>query len=93
MIRKIVVGSIAFALLLLIAFYFFAQSQKPTYKGTVDLHGLGSEVEVYFDEFGIPHIYADLTSLKLISFSEVWGSNTHQPKPYKNSIRPQTPIC
>ena len=56
MIRKIVVGSIAFALLLLIAFYFFAQSQKPTYKGTVDLPGLGSEVEVYFDDYGIPHI-------------------------------------
>ena len=59
MIRKIMVGSIAFALLLLLAFYFFAQSQKPTYNGTVDLPDLGSEVEVYFDEFGIPHIYAD----------------------------------
>lgn len=59
MIRKIVVGSIAFALLLLIAFYFFAQSQKPTYSGNIDLPGLDSEVEIYFDEFGIPHIYAD----------------------------------
>ena len=62
MIRKIVVGSIAFALLLLIAFYFFAQSQKPTYKGTVDLPQLEDEVEVYFDEFGIPHIYAEKES-------------------------------
>ncbi len=62
MIRKIVVGLISFALLLLIAYFFFAQSQKPTYNGSADLPGLDSEVEVYFDEFGIPHIYAEKES-------------------------------
>ncbi|MGA9270864.1 MAG: penicillin acylase family protein [Lutimonas sp.] len=62
MIRKIVVGLISFALLLLIAYFFFAQSQKPTYSGSADLPGLDSEVEVYFDEFGIPHIFAEKES-------------------------------
>lgn len=71
MIRKIVVGSIAFALLLLIAYYFFAQSQKPNYNGDINLPGLTSEVEVYFDEFGIPHIYAEKESDAIMALGYV----------------------
>ncbi|MCU0399791.1 MAG: penicillin acylase family protein [Algoriphagus sp.] len=32
--------------------------QSPSYKGEVNLTGLDKEVEVYFDSYGIPHIYA-----------------------------------
>ena len=58
MIRKIAVGSILFALLLATVFYLFARSNKPKYNGVENLAGLTAEVEVYFDEIGVPHIYA-----------------------------------
>ncbi|WP_445382058.1 penicillin acylase family protein [Robiginitalea sp. IMCC43444] len=45
-------------LLLLVAGGFLAmQHLKPEYEGEVSMPGLGNEVSVYFDSFGIPHIY------------------------------------
>ena len=38
--------------------YFFIQSLKPTYSGELTLEGLAAESEVYFDQYGIPHVYA-----------------------------------
>lgn len=38
--------------------YFYLQTLKPTYSGEQKLTGLNGEVEVYYDEYGIPHIYA-----------------------------------
>lgn len=38
--------------------YLFYQSLKPTLEGNITLKGLENEVEIYFDEFGIAHIYA-----------------------------------
>lgn len=38
--------------------FLFIQSLKPDYKGNVELSGLSEKVEVYFDPYGIPHIYA-----------------------------------
>jgi len=34
------------------------RSLVPDYSGELELEGLQEEVEVYFDDFGIPHIYA-----------------------------------
>ena len=42
-----------------IAGYFGLQYQKPSYEGTVSLPGLNKRVDVWYDEFGIPHIYAE----------------------------------
>ncbi len=54
-----------FLLILLILFivsiagiYFYLKSTAPQYEGALDIEGIESEVKVYFDEFGIPHIYA-----------------------------------
>jgi len=38
--------------------YLFLTSTAPVYEGTVTLQGVKSEVEVYFDNYGVPHIYA-----------------------------------
>ena len=38
--------------------YLYYQSLKPTLEGELTLQGLQQEVEVYFDDYGIPHIYA-----------------------------------
>ena len=46
------------ALLITICCYFFIQSNRPTYNGELVLSGISEEVSVYFDDFGIPHIYA-----------------------------------
>lgn len=38
--------------------YFYVQSTAPVYEGAVTLKGLQGEVEVYYDTYGVPHIYA-----------------------------------
>jgi len=38
--------------------FFILKSYKPQYSGELKLSGLKDEVKVYFDEYGIPHIYA-----------------------------------
>lgn len=42
-----------------IGLYFFLQSLKPTYEGNLSLIDLKTETTVYYDDYGIPHIYAD----------------------------------
>ena len=37
----------------------YKNSLEPIYKGKVDIKGLENSVEVYYDDYGIPHIYAD----------------------------------
>lgn len=44
--------------LLAIGIYFYLQHLKPSYKGELSLPGLEQPVEVLFDDFGVPHIYA-----------------------------------
>jgi penicillin amidase len=36
----------------------YLQNSKPSYEGSVSLNGPAAEVEVWYDEFGVPHIYA-----------------------------------
>jgi penicillin amidase len=38
--------------------YWFLNSSKPKYHGEITTSHLENEVEIYFDAFGIPHIYA-----------------------------------
>ncbi len=38
--------------------YFWLRSTKPVYSGNLKLKGLEKEVEVIFDSYGVPHIYA-----------------------------------
>ncbi len=50
---------LALIIILFIAGYFFINSLKPDYKGTKTLPNLTSEVIINYDDYGIPHIYAD----------------------------------
>ncbi len=45
-------------ILLLIFGLFFAKSLKPTYNGELKLANLQEEVQVFYDDYGVPHIYA-----------------------------------
>ncbi len=52
---------IALAILVLVAAvggYLYVQSTAPVYEGSVTLAGLKGDVEVYYDDYGVPHIYA-----------------------------------
>lgn len=56
--RKILVFTISTVLLIVILLFCYAQYQKPTYEGTLQLTNLKQSTKVYFDNYGIPHIYA-----------------------------------
>jgi penicillin amidase len=57
-IRKIVVAVIALLLVLVVGVLIYLTSQKPKYAGLIQLEGLQKPVEVIYDFYGIPHIYA-----------------------------------
>jgi len=44
--------------LLLFSGFIFTNSLRPTYNGKLSLTSLKNEVEVYYDTYGVPHIYA-----------------------------------
>ena len=56
--KKIVLILLALLVLFAIFGFFFTRNLKPVYEGTLVLNGLKNEVEVYYDDYGIPHIYA-----------------------------------
>lgn len=65
---KILVGLL---IVLFIAGYFFFNNLKPTYNGEKSIKNLHSETTVYFDDYGIPHIYADNQEDAMRSFGYV----------------------
>lgn len=59
MLKKIAKITLILIVIFGIGFFFFVSSNKPTYSGSLELKNLSSEVTVYFDKIGVPHIYAD----------------------------------
>ncbi len=56
--KKILLSLAVIIIILLIFGFFFAQSLKPTYEGELRLENLQNEVTVFYDDYGVPHIYA-----------------------------------
>lgn len=56
--KKILIYLILIVVGLLIGSYIYLQTQKPNYDGKLKLEGLHHKVDVHFDEWGVPHIYA-----------------------------------
>ena len=44
--------------LLILSGFIFTNNLKPIYSGNLELASLKNEVEVFYDEYGVPHIYA-----------------------------------
>lgn len=58
-----------FLLIVLIgAFFIYRSYQKPKYEGEVYLKNIKKETTVYFDEFGVPHIYAQNSKDAMVVF-------------------------
>ncbi len=57
--KRILIGLLLLVVLIVLSTYLFLNSSKPHYKGETLLSGLSKDVTVYFDDYGIPHIYAE----------------------------------
>ncbi|MFC4480066.1 penicillin acylase family protein [Flavobacterium chungangensis] len=58
-IKKILLTLLVVIVILAIGLCAYIFHLKPKYEGSVQLNNLEKETTVYFDDFGIPHIYAD----------------------------------
>ncbi len=56
-IKRIFLSFFLLLVLLCLGVYLYLYSHKPSYSGEVSLSGLQNETEVYFDSYGVPHIY------------------------------------
>ena len=57
--KKIALIFISIITILIIGFFVYAQYQKPKYDGELALKNISKTANIYFDDYGIPHIYAD----------------------------------
>ena len=57
--KKTTLIFISIIAILVIVFFVYAQYQKPKYEGELALKNISKTTNVYFDDYGIPHIYAD----------------------------------
>ena len=57
--KKVLLALLALLVLIGIVFFIFISSLKPDYSGTKKLANLANGVNVYYDAYGIPHIYAE----------------------------------
>ena len=58
-IKKILLTLLVLIVILAIGLCAYIFHLKPKYEGSVQLNNLEKETTVYFDDFGVPHIYAD----------------------------------
>jgi len=57
--KKILFGLILIISFVLIGIWWYFNSLKPTYEGNLSINNIQNETTVYFDDYGIPHIYAE----------------------------------
>jgi penicillin amidase len=57
--KYIVTGLLIIVLLVGALAYLYTRGIRPDYSGEISLKGLSSPVEIYFDDYGVPHIYAN----------------------------------
>jgi penicillin amidase len=58
MFKKILLGVCVLLVASIAAIAFWLYSLVPNYSGDVNLKGLNKQVDVFYDNFGVPHIYA-----------------------------------
>ncbi len=57
--KKILLVVLSIIVLILVGGLIYFNSLKPDYSGEIELQNIGKSTEVYFDDYGIPHIYAE----------------------------------
>ena len=56
--KKVLLILISLIILLSVSLYVYLQTTKPKYEGEISLKNIGKETTVFFDDYGVPHIYA-----------------------------------
>ena len=56
--KRSLIVVLTLVILAVLAVFIYMQTTKPVYSGSIALQGLHEEVEVRFDTYGVPHIYA-----------------------------------
>lgn len=57
--KKIILILVLLCIVIGVSIYAYLLTTKPVYEGEIVLENISKSTEVYFDEYGIPHIYAD----------------------------------
>lgn len=57
--KKLLIGLLSISILIALSLFAYLQYTKPNYQGEENLKNLSTETTVYFDDYGVPHIYAD----------------------------------
>lgn len=57
-VKRIFIGLTTLVLLIAVTLFFYMRSLRPQLSGNLALQGLQKNVEVLFDTYGVPHIYA-----------------------------------
>jgi penicillin amidase len=57
-VKRLLAGIIVLLLLVAVIVFVYLQTQKPVYSGETMLKGLQKEVQILYDNYGVPHIYA-----------------------------------
>ena len=58
LVKRILLGLIGLLAIVVLGFFIFLNTLTPTYEGEDELARISQNVEIYFDTYGIPHIYA-----------------------------------
>ncbi len=57
-IKKVLIILLSIIAILFVSLYVYLQTTKPKYEGEIALKNIAKETTVYFDDYGVPHIYA-----------------------------------
>lgn len=57
--KRILIASVILTSIIVLGVFWFLGSSKPVYSGELVLNGLHKDVQVHYDNYGIPHIYAE----------------------------------
>lgn len=56
--KKVLLIIFALLIVIVLSLLIYLQTTKPKYEGKVDIKNISKNTEVFFDDYGIPHIYA-----------------------------------
>ena len=57
--KKTLLVFVTLLLVIALSLYIYLQTTKPQYEGEIGLKNISKETTVYFDDYGVPHIYAN----------------------------------
>jgi penicillin G amidase len=58
-VKLISMGLIILILIAVTSGFYFLNSKKPTRSGTINFPGLSQKIDIHFDQWAIPHIFAE----------------------------------